>query len=208
VLGASDAAGRFGKVLEREACRGGRLLMMGRVTLITVLIVCVLGAAGAVDRSIAAPIPEYFEDEWVGFACLTATKPGASPTPMLLQLDFDKLAGGGLSQARADSLFARMTSALGWLSQLTGATLQVTCLHSPSEVQAMMPGVTGRQAALGLSGSFQQLGFTSYVLLDTFVSTAPPYLGFDALILRTDGFLVTGPNNLSYLGSNDIVDTP
>jgi hypothetical protein len=72
----------------------------------------------------------------------------------------------------------------------------------------MMPGVTGRQAALGLSGSFQQLGFTSYVLLDTFVSTAPPYLGFDALILRTDGFLVTGPNNLSYLGSNDIVDTP
>lgn len=182
--------------------------MIAKATVLTVLVLVALGAPGVVDSSIAAPIPGYFEDTLVGFACLSAVMPGQSPTPVLLQLNFDKLAGGGIALARADSLFERMTSSLGWLSQLTGASLQVTCTHTPSQIQTTYPGLTGRQAALDVSGSFQQRGFSGYLILDSFLSVTPSYLGSDILILRTDAFRGVEPNNLSYLGSNDVVESP
>src|SRR5262245_45969473 len=98
------------------------IVKAARVTVVVIVAICALGT---VDRGEAAPIPEYFSDEWVGFACLSATRPGASATPVLVQLNFDKLAGGGLSLARADTVFGRMTGSLGWLGQLIGASLQV-----------------------------------------------------------------------------------
>jgi len=154
-----------------------------------------VGAAGA------APIPEYFEDEWVGFACLSSPS-GA----VLLQVNFDKLAGGGIAVGRADTLFARLTSSFGWLGELTGTTFQVTCTMTPTQVQASVPGLTARQAAQTLAGSFQQRGFPAYLILDSFVAVTPSYLGSDVAIRRTDAFRVVGPNDLTYLGSTDVVE--
>lgn len=181
--------------------------MIVRVLVLTVLMVFALGAPWMVDGSFAAAIPDYFTDEWAGFACLSAVAPGGSTTAVVLQLNFDKIAGSGIALARADSLFARLTSQLGWLSQLIGASLQVTCTHTPSQIQASNPGLTALQAAQQLSGSFQQFGFPSYLILDSFLSVAPSYLGSDIPTLRTDAFRVVGPNNLSYLGSTDTVES-
>jgi hypothetical protein len=174
---------------------------------LTVLVLCVLGAPWVADSGFAAPIPEYFEDEWVGFACLNAVIAGGAPTPVLLQLNFDKIAGGGIPLPRADSLFARITSSLGWLSELTGASFELTCAQTPSQIQASTPGLTAFQAALELSGSFQQRGFPFYLILDSFSSVAQTYLGADISILRTDAFLAVGPDDLSYLGSSDVVES-
>jgi hypothetical protein len=181
--------------------------MITKAMVVTVLVLCALIAPWAVDRSVAAPLPDYFADEWVAFACVNDVKPGGSTTPVLLQLNFDKLAGSGIALARADSLFARMTSSLGWLSQIIGPNLQVTCTFKPSQVQSMVSGVTALQAAVALAGSFQGNGFASYFILDAFPSLAPSYLGSDIVILRTDAFHVLGPNNVSYMGSHDLIDS-
>jgi hypothetical protein len=181
--------------------------MIARVVVLTVLTVLALGAPWMVEDSFAAPIPDYFADEWVGFACFNAVAPGGSTTATVLQFNFDKFAGNGITLARADSLFARLTSSLGWLSQLIGASLQMTCTLTPSQIQASNPGLTALQAALQVSGSFQQLGFPSYLILDSFLTVAPSYLGTDIPILRTDAFRVLGSNNLSYQGSNDVLES-
>jgi hypothetical protein len=182
--------------------------MVLKATVMTVLVLFALGVPWVVDNSFAAPIPAYFADEWVGFACVTATIPGGS-VALLLQLNFDKIAGGGISLPRADELFAQMTSpiGLGWLGGLLGASLQVTCAHTPGQIQASNPGLTALQAAQAVSGDFQQRGFATYVIQDTFLSLAQSYLGLDIPILRTDAFPVLGSNNVSYLGSIDVVDT-
>ena len=67
--------------------------------------------------------------------------------------------------------------------------------------------MTALQAAQAVSGDFQQRGFATYVIQDTFLSLAQSYLGLDIPILRTDAFPVLGSNNVSYLGSIDVVDT-
>ena len=180
--------------------------MIARVLVLTVLMVLALAAPWMVEGSFAAAIPGYFADEWVGFACLNAVA-GGSTTAVLLQLNFDKIAGSGIALARADSLFARLTSSLGWLSQLTGASLQVTCTVTPGQIQGSNPGLTALQAAQELSRSFQQRGFASYLVLDSFLSVASAYLGPDLGIVRTDAFRALGPNNLSYLGSTDTVES-
>ena len=181
--------------------------MIAKAMVLTVLVLFALGTPCMVDRSFAATIPDYFQDEWVAFACLNAVAPGGSPTPVLLQLNFDKIVGNGIPLARADSLFARLTGSLGWLSQLLGASLQLTCAYTPSQIQASNPGLTALQAAQQLSGSFQQRGFPAYLILDSFLSFALSYLGSDIAILRTDAFRVVGPNNVSYLGSSDVIES-
>ena len=181
--------------------------MIARVLMLTVLLVLALAAPWMVEDGFAAAIPGYFADEWVGFACLNAVA-GGSTTQVLLQLNFDKISGSGITLARADTLFARLTSSLGWLSQLTGAGYQVTCTYTPSQIQASNPGLTALQAAQALTGSFQSRGFTSYLVLDSFLSVASAYLGADVAIVRTDAFRAVGSNNLSYLGSTDTVESP
>ena len=180
--------------------------MIARVLVVTVLMVLALAAPWMVGDSVAAAIPGYFADEWVGFACLNAVA-GGSTTTVLLQLNFDKISGTGIAPARAESLFARLTSSLGWLSQLTGASYQVTCTYTPGQIQASNPGLTAVQAAQALSGSFQQRGFSSYLILDSFLSVASAYLGPDPGIVRTDAFRAVGSNNLSYLGSTDTIES-
>jgi hypothetical protein len=182
--------------------------MIAKAVVLTVLVLFALGAPWVVGSSFGAPIPAYLEDGWVGFACLTSVSPGGSPTPVLLQLSFDKLAGGGIALGRADSLFERHTSSFGWLSQLIGASFQVTCTHTPSQIQTTYPGLTARQAAQDLSASFQARGFSAYLILDSFLSIAPSYLDAAILVLRTDAFRVVGPNDLSYLGGNDAAESP
>jgi len=180
--------------------------MIVRAMTVAVLVCWALAGPGAVGGSAAATIPEYFDDEWVGFACLTSTPAGGAATSVLLQVNFDKLAGGGITVARADTLFGRLTSSFGWLGEITGASFQVTCTMTPSQVQASNPGLTARQAAQALAGTFQQRGFPSYLILDSFLAVTPSYLGSDVAIRRTDAFRVVGVNNLTYLGSNDIVE--
>jgi hypothetical protein len=121
-------------------------------------------------------------------------------------VNFDKLAGGGIPVTRADALFARLTSSFGWLGELTGVTFQVTCTMTPSQVQASNPGLTARQAVVALAGSFQQRGFASYLILDSFQGVTPSYLGASVTIRRTDAFRVVGPDDLTYLGSTDIAE--
>ena len=181
--------------------------MIARVLVLTVLMVLALAAPWMVEGSFAAAIPDYFKDEWVGFACLNAVAPGGSTTPVLLQLNFDKISGTGIALARADSLFARLTSSLGWLSQLTGASLQLTCAYPPGQIQAGNAGLTALQAAQQLSGGFQERGFSSYLILDSFLSVASSYLGPDIAIVRTDAFRAAGSNDLSYLGSTDVLES-
>jgi len=176
------------------------------------LMAVMVSVAGAgpwmVGESAAAAIPEYFDDELVGFACLTAVAPGGAPTQAVLQLNFDKLAGGGISLTQADALFAKLTSSFGWLGQLIGATLQATCAFTPSQIQASNPGLTARQAVDALAPTFQGRGFAAYLVLDSFRTVTPSYLGSNVAIRRTDAFTVVGPNNVTYLGSNDVVEPP
>ncbi|MGH2610766.1 MAG: hypothetical protein ACRDHF_16925 [Tepidiformaceae bacterium] len=181
--------------------------MIAKAVVVTVLVLCALSAPWMTGEGVAAPIPGYFSDGWVGFACLNAVVAGGSPTPVLVQLNFDKVAGSGISLARADSLFARLTGSLGWLSQLTGASLQLTCAHTPGQIQAGVAGLTALQAAQQLSGTFQQRGFSSYLILDSFFSVAPSYLGDDIAILRTDAFRVVGANNVTYIGSTESLES-
>src|SRR6185503_4553401 len=98
--------------------------MIVKAILVAVVVWCAVAGPWMAGPSLAVVIPEYFDDEWVGFACLSAVQPGSAPSAVLLQLNFDKLSGGGLSVAQADTLFTRLTSSFGWLGQLTGATYQ------------------------------------------------------------------------------------
>ena len=179
--------------------------MIVKAVVMVVLVCCALAGPWAAGESVAVTIPEYFDDEWVGFACLNSTA-GGTTTAVLLQVNFDKLAGGGITLSRADTLFARLTTSFGWLSELTGASFQATCTLTPSQVQASNPGLTARQAAQALSGSFQQRGFPVYLILDSFLGVTPSYLGSDVAIRRTDAFRVVGPNDLTYIGSSDVVE--
>jgi len=173
------------------------------------LVVCVVPAAPwMVGQSVAAAVPEYFDDEWVGFACLAATAPGGATTPTLLQINFDKLAGGGVSLAQADASFTRAIGSFGWLGQLTGASYQMTCTLSPSQAQGVVAGVTARQALTILGGTFPQHGFTAYLIVDSFLTVTPAYLGSNVAIRRSDAYRVTGVDALTYLGSHEEVEPP
>jgi hypothetical protein len=177
-----------------------------KAIVLTGLLLLALAVPGVAGNGFAASIPTYFEDEWVGFVCLTASPPGSPPTGVLLQLNFDKVALGGISLTTADSLFAFLTGNLGLLSPIIGNNPQTTCSRTPSQIQAQFPGVNALQATQQLSGTFQQIGFPRYIVVDAFFSLVAPYLG-TATILRTDVFLVTGNNDLSYAAGNEIVDS-
>lgn len=180
--------------------------MTVKAILVAVIVWSAVAGPWMAGQSLAVVIPEYFDDEWVGFACLTAVQPGSAASAVLLQLNFDKLSGGGLSVAQADTLFTRLTSSFGWLGQITGATYQVTCTLTPTQAQSTVAGLTARQAAQQLSGDFKQRGFAAYLILDSFLTVTPPYLGANIAIRRTDAFTVVGLNNLTYIGSSDVVE--
>ena len=175
-------------------------------TILTVLVVFALAVAGLVDRGFAAAIPNYFQDEWVGFVCLTALPQGSPPTRVLLQLNFDKTSLGGIPLSRADSLFGFLTSNLGLLSPTLGSNPQTTCSFTPSQILVNFPGATALQAAQQVSPTFQQIGFARYVILDAFLSLTVIYSG-PVNTLRTEVFLVTGNNDLNYVASNEIAES-
>lgn len=173
---------------------------------LTVMVLFALAVPGVVGSGIAAPIPPFFEEESVGFVCLTASPPGSPPTSVLVQFNFDKIAFGGIPLTRADSLFSFLTSNLGLLSPIIGSNPQTTCSLTPSQTLVQFPGATALQAAQQVSGSFQQLGFSRYIIVDTFLSFAVPYFG-PVDTLRSDVFLVIGNNDLSYASSIDIAES-
>jgi hypothetical protein len=137
--------------------------MTPRATVLIVFVVFALTVPGVVGSGFAAPIPDYFKDEWVGFVCLTASPPGSPPISVLVQFNFDQVTFGGISLIRANSLFTYLTSNLGLLSPTIGNNPQTTCSLTPSQTLAMFPGATALQAAQQVSGSFQQLGFPPYI---------------------------------------------
>ncbi len=179
--------------------------MTWRASILTVVFVLALTAPGASGDAPAAAIPSYFEDEWVGFLCLTASPPGSGSTGVLVQFNFDKSTLGGIPLARADRLFAFFASNLGLLSPTIGKNPQTTCSLSPTQTLAQFPGATALQAAQQVSGSFQQLGFSRYVIVDSYVNVALLYFG-PVQTVRSDVFPVSGNNDLSYAGSNELPD--
>jgi hypothetical protein len=146
--------------------------------------------------------PSYFADGWVGFLCLTATPPGSGPTTVLLQLNFDKIAFGGVPLGRADALFTYLGNNLGLLSPVLGNSPQKTCSLTPSQVVVMFPGATALDAVQQVSGSFQQLGFSRYVIYDVFLSATLLYFGAVNTV-RGEAYQVNGPNDLSYAMSTE-----
>jgi len=180
-----------------------------KAAVLTVLVLFALAGPGVVGSGFAVPLPNYFEDEWVGFVCLTAIPPGSPSTSVLVQFMFDKNHGGGISLTQADSLFAFLTGSLGLLSPFIGNNPQTTCSLPPSQIQVEFPGATGLQAAQLLSGSFQQLGFSRYIIVDAYVDTADLSYIADTLtsveFLGFDVFRVTGDNDLSWVANSWIV---
>jgi hypothetical protein len=177
------------------------------------------------DVALAAPVPAYYSDEWVGLLCVQATPPGSiTPVPALLQINFDRSTNGGISLARADELFAKIVAANGRFGPLAGFTLvaqdcravagpSVQISYAPNEIQAQF-GVNALQVALALSGSFQGLGFQQYLILDSFLNLVPNYLTEPpvgvlppgTLTLRTDLLTVVGNNDIGYVSSSEILN--
>jgi hypothetical protein len=177
--------------------------MTPRATVLIVFVLVALVVPGVVGSAFAAPIPDYFEDEWVGFVCLTATPPGSPPISVLVQFNFDQVTFGGIPPNRANSLFTYLTSNLGLLSPIIGNNPQTTCSLTPSQTLAMFPGATALQAAQQVSGTFQQLSFARYIIVDAFLSFTVLYFG-SVDTLRTEVYRVNGNNDLSYVASNEI----
>lgn len=176
--------------------------MRAIATIVVVLLALVLAVPGLVGSSFADPIPGYFADEWVGFLCLRTSSPGSPPTSVLLQFNFDKITFGGIPLNRADSLFTFLTGNLGVLSPTIGSNPQTTCSLTPSQVQTTFLGATGLQAAQQVAPTFQQLGFTRYVIADSFLSFTVIFSG-SVNTLRTEVFVVAGSNDLSYVASHE-----
>lgn len=173
---------------------------------VAVLIVTLL--LTAVGTALAAPTPEYFAEEWAAFMCV-AGPPGA-PGPVAVQFNFDKVAFGGIPLDRANNLFTYLRSNLGLLSPVLGSNPQLTNCNvvpgqslNPSQALALAPGLTALQAAQGLSGTFQQLGFSRYIIADVFLSFTVLYSG-SVDTLRMEVFDVPGSNNLVFKVSSDI----
>ena len=177
--------------------------MIPTTTVLTVLVLFALLVPGVVGSGFAAPIPEYFQDEWVGFVCLTAFPPGSPATTVLVQFNFDKTTFGGIPLSRADSLYTFLRSNLGLLSPVIGSNPQTTCTLTPGQVVIQFPGADAKQATQQVSGSFQQLGFARYIVVDTYSALAILSSG-TVVVLKTDVFVVNGNNDLSYVASNEI----
>jgi hypothetical protein len=178
-----------------------------KAAVLTVLVVFALAVPGVVGSGFAEPLPGYFEDEWVGFVCLTASPPGSPPTSVLVQFMFDKTSNGGISLTWADSLFAFLTGNLGLLSPIIGSNPQTACSRTPSQIQVEFPGATGLQAAQLVSGSFQQLGFSRYIIVDTYLSFLDLSYGETQISVETlnsDVFRVNGNNDVSPVAANQI----
>jgi len=177
--------------------------MTARPIGIVCLLLLALAAPGMVGGVAAESVPTYFEDGWVGFLCLNATPPGSGPIHVFLQINFDKVSLGGISLARADTLFAYVSANLGLLSPVIGHDPQPFCSFSPSFIQAQFPNATALQAVQLLSPSFHQMGFDRYVIYDSFLTAALLYFG-PVSTLRAEIYVVNGSNDISFVLSNEI----
>jgi hypothetical protein len=186
------------------------MVMAGKAIVVAVLVVFALCTPWVADTSFAAPIPGYFDGEWVGLLCVVVTFPGAdTPINALAQLNFEPFTNdpNGIDLARADELFAFITESIAQFGPLAGAgTIQQTCAFTPSQVQSQF-GIDALDVANALTGTYQDHGFLLYFILDTFSATVPEYLGLPlgTLTLRTDLFIVSGFNDLSYTGSLEVL---
>jgi hypothetical protein len=188
--------------------------MTAKALVLTALVLLALCAPGFVSSSDAIPLPPYFADEWVGLVCLSLTLPGPPPTQVnaLVQINFDQVTNGGISLAEAEELFSFLTEAITEFGPLAGGTNpQNTCPQfTPTGIQNQFPGLNALQAAQQLTAQYQQYGFFIYVIADAFLSRVSSYLQDagvpeDTLLLRTDAFLVSGSNDVTYTGSFEVL---
>ena len=170
--------------------------MTGRAITLVALMLVLLCVPVLVD---AASLPDYFSGERVGALCLRATIPGLSTLNVLVQINFDKSTNGGITLARADSLFQLITTSITSF----GGTLVRSCgAFKPSQIDSQFH-LNALQVAQQLTGNYQSQGFQLYFILDAYNWTAPNPTTVD--VLRADAFLVNGSNNVTYVGSVDIL---
>jgi len=169
-----------------------------QIPLTCALVVLLLATMGA-GTSSAAPIPNYFQGENVGILCIVTSTPFTGPVAALVQINFDRNFNGGISNAEADALFSQLA---GLITQSNLAN--ATCAYTPTQMRTVY-GFEARGLALAISPIYQSLGFALYAILDVYRFTAPDFVG-GVPTLRTDIFQVAGSNNISYLGSVELVD--
>jgi hypothetical protein len=187
------------------------MVMAAKAIVVAVLVVFALCTPWLADTSFAIPIPGYFDGEWVGLLCLQVAFPGAdTPINALAQINFDPFTNGGIDLAKADELFAFITDSIAQFGPLAGAgTIQQTCAFTPGQVQSQF-GIDALDAANALTGTYQDHGFSLFLILDAFYALLPDYLldaglPVETLTLRTDLFIVGGFNDLSYSGSLEVL---
>jgi hypothetical protein len=180
--------------------------MAGNVVVTIVVLVIALAAPCLVDVGWAAPIPDYFEDEWIGVLCAQMAFTGSTiRVPVLFQLNFDKFTNGGITLAKADQLFNFLRNQISFF---VGASVTVTCALTPTQVNNQYH-VNGLQAAQQLTGAYQQYGFVVLIIFDSFWSEVPEYLNLSpgSLTLRSDLYLTSGANNIVYISSAETLKT-
>jgi hypothetical protein len=164
------------------------------ITGLTVLVALVVALAGP---GAAAPIPGVFDQTNPSALCAQADS-----TLILVQVNFDPNENDGIpgiDLATADALFAELQS-IPILNMLLSPNLAITCQLTPSQSQALIPGVTATQFVEVLSPIFQSQGFAAYIVLDVYNWQEPEFLGF-ADTMRADIYIVNGANDLTYVGT-------
>jgi hypothetical protein len=176
--------------------------MTTKIVALSVLLCIASGWPGVLGEAIAAPIPvpAYFDGEHVGAVCLTAVPPGGpGPITVLVQFNFDPVTQGGISLARANSLFAYYKDILlGILKPLIGSNFQSFCSLTPSDVQIQYPGVD----ALDAIQLVRQFAFERYYIVDSYLTT---YAGVESIV-RSEVFRVDGGDELSYVQGFEIAE--
>jgi hypothetical protein len=176
--------------------------MAGKVIVVLFIVLAALGAPCLVNVGVAAPIPTYFEDEWIGALCVQMAFTGSPQrVPVLIQLNFDKSTNGGITLQKADQLFNFLKNQIQFF---VGSSVTQTCAFTPTQVNNQFH-VNGLQAAQDLTRTYQQRGFVALIILDSFWSRVPDYLAQapNALTLRSDVFLTSGPNDIVYTSSSE-----
>jgi hypothetical protein len=165
------------------------------------VLVVMLAVPGVVHHALAAPIPSYLEIERWGILCVRGNAPGLGPINVLILLTFDPEFNGGIDAAKANELFSQARTRL----TLTGGLVTETCAFTPAKIEQDLPNIDALQAAQTLSQQFKQLGFALFFINDTFWFPPASHLDLPdgTLLLRTDLFAVTGPDDATYTGSTE-----
>jgi hypothetical protein len=167
--------------------------------LIGLLVAVLLVSPVLVGESAALPtfpIPNYFHGEFSALFCTLTAVPNVGVTAALAGLNFDGSTGISLSQAEA--LYQQLLQGVGALAPLIGQNFQLACALSPVQTNSL--GYDAFTIAQILSPSFKSFGYSTYIIFDLFLFTAPDFLGGFSVV-RIDVFQVLGNNNLAYLAS-------